>query len=217
MNHLWDYLTANERQIRDWTATTLWLAAGPLALALALALPCGWLAHRYRWAHAPLVSGLGVLYTVPSLVMFLTIPDVLGTRILDPLNVVIALSVYCLALLVRSVADALDSVPADVLATAAALGHTALQRLVSVQLPLALPVLGAGLRVAAVSNVSLVSVASVIGTSQLGQLFLAGDNTRSLPPLVLGLICFTAIALAFDAVIVGLIRLATPWRAAVTR
>ncbi|MET9475068.1 ABC transporter permease [Streptomyces sp. NPDC002917] len=215
MNHLWDYFTANERQIRDWTATTVWLATAPIAAALVLALPCGWLAHRYRWAHVPLVSGLSVLYTVPALVMFLTIPEVMGTRILDPLNVVIALSVYTFALLVRSVVDGLDSVPADVLATAAALGHTTRQQLLSVQLPLALPVIGAGLRVAAVSNVSLVSVASVIGTSQLGQLFLTGNNTSSITPILVGLISFTAMALTLDVIIVVLTRWVTPWRTAV--
>jgi osmoprotectant transport system permease protein len=215
--NLWDYFAANEREIGDWTATTVWLAAAPIAVALALAVPCGWLAHRYRWAHAILVTGSGVLYTVPALVLFLTIPEVLGTRILDPLNVLIALSVYSFALLVRSVAVGLDSVSADVLATATAVGHTARQRLLSVQLPLALPVIGAGLRVAAVSNVSLVSVGSVIGTSQLGQLFLTGDNTSSLTPILLGLICFTVIALTFDVIIVGVTRLMTPWRTAVAR
>ena len=215
MNALWDYFTANRRQIQGWTVTTVWLAALPVAAGLLLALPCGWLAHRFRWAHAPLVSALGVLYTVPSLVMFLVIPEAIGTRILDPVNVVVALTVYTFALLVRSVVDGLSSVPADVLATAAAMGHTPWQRLGRVQLPLAVPVIAAGLRVAAVSNVSLVSVASVIGTSQLGQLFLAGSNTGSLTPIVLGLVFFAVIALVFDLILVGLGRLLTPWRTAV--
>lgn len=215
MNALWDYFTANRQQIQGWTVTTVWLAALPVAAGLLLALPCGWLAHRFRWAHAPLVSALGVLYTVPSLVMFLVIPEAIGTRILDPVNVVVALTVYTFALLVRSVVDGLSSVPADVLATAAAMGHTPWQRLGRVQLPLAVPVIAAGLRVAAVSNVSLVSVASVIGTSQLGQLFLAGSNTGSLTPIVLGLVFFAVIALAFDLILVGLGRLLTPWRTAV--
>jgi osmoprotectant transport system permease protein len=96
------------------------------------------------------------------------------------------------------------------------MGHTTWQRLLSVQLPLALPVIGAGLRVAAVSNVSLVSVASVIGTAQLGQLFLAGNNTGSLPPVVLGLMSFAVIALLLDLTLAAALRLLTPWRA-VTR
>ncbi|PIB00338.1 MULTISPECIES: ABC transporter permease [Streptomyces] len=164
MNHPWDYFTANERQAGldgDRSGSRLRRSRPHWSSPC----HCGWLAHRYRWAHVPLVSGLGVLHTVPALVMFLTIPEVLGTRILDPLNVVIALSGYTFALLVRSVVDGLDTVPADVLATAAALGHTARQQLLPVQLPLALSVIGAGLRVAAVSNVRLVSVASVIGSA----------------------------------------------------
>ncbi|WP_030185253.1 ABC transporter permease [Streptomyces sp. NRRL S-813] len=216
MNQLWTYFTAHQDQIVGWAQTTVWLATLPVAIGLALALPCGWLAYRHPAVRTLVTSGLGVLYTIPSLVMFLLIPEVLGTKILSPVNVVTALTLYTFTLLVRSVLDGLDSVPAPVLSTATAMGHTTWQRLLSVQLPLALPVIGAGLRVAAVSNVSLVSVASVIGTAQLGQLFLAGNNTGSLPPTVLGLMFFAAIALLLDLTVVAALRLLTPWRA-VTR
>ncbi|WP_432131947.1 ABC transporter permease [Streptomyces tendae] len=214
---LWTYLHEHWSQIGDWTLTTLWLAALPVGAGLLAALPCGWLAHRYRWARVPFVSGMGVVYTVPSIVMFLVLPEVLGTKILDPFNVVVALTLYSFALLVRTVADALDAVPTTLLETAGAMGQTARQRLLRVQLPLAVPVIGAGVRVAAVSNVSLVSVASVIGTSQLGQLFITGNNISSLTPVVLGLIFFIGIALAFDLVIVVLTRLLSPWERAVAR
>ncbi|MET8809763.1 ABC transporter permease subunit [Streptomyces sp. NPDC004546] len=214
MNQLWTYFTAHEEQILDWTVTTIWLAALPVVIGLALALPCGWIAHRHRAVRTPLTSGLGVLYTIPSLVMFLVIPAIFGTRILSPVNVVIALTLYTFALLVRSVLDCLDSVPESILSTATAMGHTTGQRLLSIQLPLALPVIGAGVRVAAVSSLSLVSVASVIGVAQLGQLFLDGNNTSSLPPIVLGLVLFAAIALVFDLALLAVIRLLTPWRAA---
>ncbi len=117
------------------------------------------------------MSGAGIIYTIPSLVLFLVMPGVLGTGILDPVNVAVALTLYTVALLVRVVADGLSSVSAETLAAATAMGFTGWQRLIKVQLPLAVPVIGAGLRVAAVSNVSLVSVASVIGVTQLGQLF----------------------------------------------
>ncbi|AKJ09744.1 hypothetical protein ABB07_06825 [Streptomyces incarnatus] len=194
----------------------MWLAAVPVVNGLALALPCGWLAHRHRVVRTALTSGLGVLYTIPSLVMFLVIPEILGTRILSPVNVVTALTFYSFVLVVRSVLDGLDSVPPSILSTATAMGHTTRQCLLFIQLPLALPVIGAGVRVAAVSNVSLVSVSSVIGTAQLGQLFLAGNNTGSLPPIVLGLMSFATIALLFDLALLAAIRLLTPWRA-VTR
>lgn len=217
MTALWTYLHDHGPQIGHWTLTTLWLAALPVGAGLLAALPCGWLAHRYRWARPAFVSGMGVVYTVPSIVLFLVLPEVLGTRILDPVNVVAALTLYSFALLVRTVADALDSVSPTLLDTAGAMGQTAWQRLLRVQLPLAVPVIGAGVRVAAVSNVSLVSVASVIGTSQLGQLFITGNNISSLTPVVLGLIFFMVIALAFDLVIVLLTRLLSPWERAVAR
>ncbi|MFE2642676.1 ABC transporter permease [Streptomyces nigra] len=217
MTALWTYLHANWAQIREWSLTTVWLASVPVAAGLLLALPCGWLAHRHRWARLPFVSAMGVVYTVPSIVMFLVLPELLGTRILAPVNVVIALTLYTFALLVRTVADGLDSIPATTLETAAAMGQTRWQRLLRVQLPLAVPVIGAGVRVAAVSNVSLVSVASVIGTSQLGQLFVTGNNVSSLTPIVLGLILFIGIALAFDLIVVGLTRLLTPWNRSVVR
>lgn len=215
MTEVWDYFTSNRSDVYSWLGTTIWLAVIPVAVGLVVALPLGWLASRYRWTYPPITSGAGILYTIPSLVLFLVLPGILNTGILDPVNVAVALTLYTLALLVRVVADGLNSVSTDTLAAAAAMGYTGRQRLFSVQLPIAVPVIGAGLRVAAVSNVSLISVSSIIGVSQLGQLFIAGDNNNSIPPIVLGLILFFALALVFDAVIVLGVRLLTPWRRAV--
>jgi len=212
MSALWEYLRGNQAQIQAWAVTTAWLSLLPLLAGLALALPAGWLAHRYRWAGPLLVGGSGILYTIPSLVMFLVLPGLLGTPLLSPANVAVALTVYVFALMARTVADALRSVPAEVMAAAAAMGHSDLQRLRAVQLPLAVPVIASGLRVAAVSNVSLVSVASVIGVSQLGQLFTLGSSTETLAPIVLGLILFAALAVAFDLAILAAARALTPWR-----
>jgi osmoprotectant transport system permease protein len=214
MGALWHYLTANRGQIQGWAITTIWLAAVPLAAGLALALPVGWLASRYRWSYPPLVSLVGVLYTIPSLVLFLVLPGILGTRILDTVNVAVALTIYSFALLVRTIADGLSSVPAETLAAASAMGYTSRQRLFGVQLPLAVPVIGTGARVTAVSNLSLVSVASVIGTSQLGQLFVAGSNLGTLTPIMLGLVCFVILALIFDLLILLAVRTLAPWRRA---
>ncbi len=212
MRGLWVYLSGHDRVIWEWTLTTIWLAAVPLLVGLGLALPVGWLASRVRWVYSPLIGAAGVLYTIPSLVMFLVLPGVLGTTILDPVNVAVALTVYVFALMVRTVADALSSVPKELLNAAAAMGQTSAQRFFSVQLPLAVPVIAAGVRVAAVSNVSLISVASIIGVSQLGQLFAVGNGTGSLTPIVLGLILFVLLATAFDLVILGIARSLSPWR-----
>jgi len=215
MGALWHYFLSNRQQVQGWAITTIWLAAVPLAAGLALALPAGWAASRFRWSYPPLVSLAGALYTIPSLVLFLLLPGILGTGILDTLNVAVALTVYTFALLVRAVADGLSAVNADTLSAASAMGYTGRQLLIGVQLPLAVPVIGSGLRVAAVANLSLVSVASIIGTSQLGQLFITGSSLGILTPIVLGLICFVILALCFDLVIRLAMRVLAPWRRAV--
>jgi osmoprotectant transport system permease protein len=210
--NVWTYFRDNQSDVLRWTWTTVWLAAVPLVIGLAIALPLGWLANRYRWTYPPLVTVAGLAYTIPSLVLFLVLPGLLGTKILSPINVAVALTIYTVALLVRVVADGLSSVSTTTLSAASAMGYTNRQRLFAVQLPIAVPVIGAGIRVAAVSNVSLVSVASLLGVAQLGTLFTEGSQLSSLPPILLGLIMIIALALLFDVVIVVGIRLLTPWQ-----
>lgn len=211
----WSYFRDHQSDVLHWTWTTVWLAGLPLLVGLVIALPIGWFASRFRWTYPPIVTVAGILYTIPSLVLFLVLPGLLGTGILDPINVAIALTVYTVALLVRVVADGLSSVSTDTLSAASAMGYTTRQRLFAVQLPIAIPVIGAGFRVAAVSNVSLVSVASIIGVPQLGSLFTAGSQLNTTVPILLGLIVIILLALVFDAVILVLIRVLTPWQRAV--
>jgi osmoprotectant transport system permease protein len=188
------------------------LAGIPLLLGLVLSIPLGWLARRYRVLAPVALAGTGLLYTIPSLALFILMPLILGTRILDPINVIAAMTIYTVALLVRTVVDGLASVPAEVDAAARAMGLTGLRRLVTVQLPLAVPVIAAGLRVAAVSNVSIVSVASIIGVSQLGSLLVDGYNRNIPGALWAGIIASLILALLFDLVIQGGAWLLTPWR-----
>jgi osmoprotectant transport system permease protein len=215
VSELWQYLRDNQGDIAQWTWTTVWLAGGALLAGLVIALPLGWLANRYRWSYPPLVTLAGLVYTIPSIVLFVTMPGLLGTKVLDPINVGVALTAYTVALLVRVVADGLGSVPADILAAASAMGYTGRQRLFAVQFPISIPVIGAGLRVAAVSNVSLISVASLVGVAQLGELFVRGSEAVTLVPIVLGVVIIMVLAFAFDAVILVAIRLMTPWQRAV--
>jgi osmoprotectant transport system permease protein len=217
MNEIWQFFVHNRSDIYSWLETTLWLAAVPLVAGLVLAMPIGWVASRYRWSYPPVTSLAGLLYTIPSLVLFLVLPGILGTRILAPINVAVGLTVYTLALLVRTVADGLNTVEPATLSAASAMGYTGRQRFFAVQLPLAVPVIGAGLRVASVSNVSLISVASIIGVTQLGQLFVIGYGENATAPTLLGLILFIVLALLFDAIILLAIRLLTPWHRAVPR
>jgi osmoprotectant transport system permease protein len=161
------------------------------------------------------VSLTGLLYTIPSLALFLLMPGLLGTRILDPVNVVAALTVYTVALLVRVVADGLAAVPEDVAQAATAMGLTRFQRLRRVELPLAVPVIAAGLRVATVANVSLVAIAGTIGIANLGQLFINGFQLSVTgpyyPPIVLGIVLCVVLALVLDGLIVVGSRSLTPW------
>lgn len=199
------------RDVLQLTGQHAVLAGVPLLLGLLVAIPLGWLARRYSGLYTPLVLGTGLLYTIPSLALFILMPLVLGTTILDPVNVVAAMTVYTVALLTRTVADGLASVPTPVISAATAMGLAPVRRLMTVELPLAVPVIAAGLRVAAVSNVSIVSVAALIGVSQLGSLFTDGFYRNFADPIVAGVVACAVLAIVFDAVIVLGTRLATPW------
>jgi osmoprotectant transport system permease protein len=209
------YFKQHHDEILTWLWNHIWLSAVPVVLGLLIALPLGWLAQRYRWLYAPLISIAGLLYTIPSIALFVVLPGMLGTKVLDPINVAVALTVYTVALLVRVVADGLASVPDDVAQAATAMGYKRFQRLVAVELPIAVPVIAAGLRVAAVSNVSLVAVAATIGVPELGQLFTNGFQLSYFAPIIIGIILCVALALVFDTAIVLATRLLTPWRRAV--
>jgi osmoprotectant transport system permease protein len=128
--------------------------------------------------------------------------------------VLVAMTVYTVALLVRTVADGLGAVPESVSQAATAMGYRRVGRFFAVELPLAIPVIAAGLRVAAVSNVSIVSVAALIGVAQLGSLFTDGFSRNFYDPILVGLIACVLLALALDGLIVVVAKLLTPWQRA---
>jgi osmoprotectant transport system permease protein len=189
----------------------LWLALIPVIVGLLISLPLGWMANRWRWARTILVPAAGLLYTIPSLALFVLMPLIIGTRILDPLNVQVALTIYTVALLVRSVADALAAVPSVVTAAATAMGYRPIGRFFAVEFPLAVPVLLAGVRVAAVSNISLVSVGALIGVGGLGSFLTAGFQLRNYPEIVAGIVLILVLALIVDAILAVVGRTLTPW------
>ncbi|MGL5930599.1 MAG: ABC transporter permease [Dermatophilaceae bacterium] len=204
----------NWRTVLDLAVAHLWLAGIPLVVGLVLSVPLGWVAKRWPRTYPTILTTTGLLYTIPSLALFVVMPLLLGTRILDPVNVVVAMTVYTVALLVRTVADGLRAVPPEVEAAATAMGYRGVRRLFGVELPLAVPVIAAGLRVAAVSNVSIVSVASLIGVSQLGDLLIDGFNRVIWGELVTGILGCIVLALLLDGLIVLAGRLLTPWQRA---
>lgn len=205
------WLTDNWRTVLDLALSHLYLAGIPLVVGLLVSLPLGWAAKRWSRSYPALITTTGLLYTIPSLALFVLMPGVLGTKILDPVNVVVAMTVYTVALLVRTVADGLRAVPDHIEQAATAMGYRGLRRLLGVELPLAVPVIAAGLRVAAVSNVSIVSVASLLGVSQLGDLLVDGYNRVIWGELVTGILACVTLALLLDLVIVTGSRVLTPW------
>lgn len=209
-----DWMLEHLDDIGSLTLQHSWLAGLPLVVGLLVSLPLGWLAHRQPRLRGIVVVSAGLLYTVPSLALFVLMPLVLGTGILDPVNVVVAMTIYTVALLVRSVVDGLGSVPDEVTRSAVAMGYTPVRRFVGVDLPLAVPVIAAGLRVAAVSNVSIVSIASLIGVSQLGDLLVDGYNRAIKGELAAGILGCVLLAVVLDLAIRLVERLLTPWRRA---
>jgi osmoprotectant transport system permease protein len=217
--HFWGYFLDHRPEVLGLLWDHVWLSVVPVVVGLLLSLPLGWLSRRYDWVYPPMMTVTGLLYTIPSIALFVLIPPVLGLPVLSPLQVPIALSVYSVALLVRTVADGLGAVPKETLQAATALGYKPLGRFFRVELPIAVPVIAAGLRVAIVANVSMVAVAGTIGFDNLGRLFDTGfkqsTDSAYFPPIVLGIVLCVLLALVLDAVVLVLTRVLTPWRRAV--
>ena len=189
------------------------LALIPVLIGLVASVPLGWVAHRWRVVRAILVPATSLLYTIPSLALFVLMPLILGTKILDKVNVQAALTLYTVALLVRSVADALDAVPGEVIAAATAIGYGQVRRFFAVEFPLSVPVLMAGLRVAAVSNIALVSVGAIIGVGGLGY-YITHGSQFALPnyaEIIVGIVLIVVLALVVDGILVLIGRYLTPW------
>lgn len=205
------WVWSNFDQIWALTLSHVVLSVIPLVVGFILSVPLGWLASRFRITRSILLLISGILYTIPSLALFAVLPAILGTGILDPTNVVVALSIYAVAIMVRSAADAFASVPVEVQDSATAMGFSPLQRFLAVDLPLAGPVLLAGVRVVSVSTVSLVTVGSLIGVSTLGNLFLDGFQRSFFEEISTGILAVLAVAISFDAALVLVGRFAMPW------
>ncbi|MDH6282969.1 ABC transporter permease [Prescottella agglutinans] len=205
------WLIDNFPRVLELTREHLQLALLPLLLGLAIAVPLGTAVRRVGWLRRTTVVAASIAFTIPSLALFVTVPSLFGLSVLDPANVVIALTVYSTALLVRVVPEALDAVPDDVVDASTAMGFPPVRRALTVELPLALPVLIANVRVVAVTNISLVSVGALIGVGGLGELFTEGYQRDYPDQIVAGIIAIVALALAFDAALYVAGRLLTPW------
>jgi osmoprotectant transport system permease protein len=193
------------------TVVHLRLALVPVLIGLAIAVPWGVLVQRQPTLRRLTTATASVVFTIPSLALFVVLPLIIKTRILDEANVIVALTAYTTALLVRAVLEALDAVPAQVRDAATAVGYSRIAQVCKVELPLCIPVLVAGLRVIVVTNIAMVSVGSVIGIGGLGTWFTAGFQTNKSAQIVAGIIAMFLLGIVMDTLISVAGRLATPW------
>ena len=204
----WPWVTAHLDEIgaaleQHVELTVIAVVAG-LAISFVLAL----VAHRYRRAEAPITWVAGVVYTIPSLALFVLLIPVTG---LSTLTSEIGLVGYTLLILIRNILAGLDGVPEEVLEAADGMGLTRLQRLLRVELPIALPVITAGIRIATVTTIGLVTVTALIGQGGLGQLMLAGFINLFPTQIYVGAILSVALAVLADASLLLAQRALTPW------
>ncbi len=204
----WDWLGRNIDVVLSdlWQHIEITLAA--LGLGIVIAFPIGLIAYRWRRTYPPILAVTQVLYTIPSLALFVLLINAVG---LGAEPVIIGLAVYSLVILVRNLVEGLRGVPPEVTDAATAMGYKETKRLFVVELPLALPAIVAGLRVATVSTISLVSVGALIGSGGLGQLFIHGFQIDNPIEIWTGILLTVVLALVADLLIVGGGRLLTPW------
>ena len=181
-----------------------------IVLGFVIAIPIGWAAWRYTTVRGPVLSTIGLLYTIPSLGLFALLAA-LGVPYLSETNLIIALTIYGVAIMTRSVADGFDSVDAATRSAAVAVGFGPWRRFWTVDLPLSGPVLLAGLRVTATSTIALATVGILISVQNLGYLFTNGFQRRIVPEILAGVVAVVVIALVIDMLLVLAGRLAMPW------
>jgi osmoprotectant transport system permease protein len=207
---IWSWIPANGSLIWNLTWENAKLGVLPALYGLAISLPLGIIAARWHWFYPPVLTVVNIIYAVPALALFIALIPAFG---LTDTTVVIALTAFSLCVILPNVVEGLRGVPAAVTQAATAMGYGPLRRLVTVELPLAVPVIIAGLRVGVVASISLASVGQLIGVSSLGYLFIDGLQ-RSFPTeIYVGLVLVIALALACDLILVAVRRALTPWAA----
>jgi len=180
----------------------------PILLGLMLAIPIGVACVRWAWIYPIALAMSTAFFAIPSIALFVFMLPYTG---LSQLTAIIPLTLYTVSLLVRNVVDGIRSTDDSVRQAAAAMGYGGIHRLVSVELPIAAPVILGGLRIATVANIGMVAVVSVMGLSSLGDLFVDGTQRFFLTPILVGIVLTTALAVVADLVLVAVQRRLTPW------
>lgn len=207
----WGWIADRPDEIWQRTIEHVQMTVVALAVGLAISSVLALIAVRFRWTYGPITWIGGVLYTIPSIALFVVLIPITG---LGFLSAQIALVSYTILILVRSIVTGLDGVPAAARDAADGMGYRAARRLVRVELPLALPAIVAGLRITAVTVVGLVTVTTLIGNGGYGAFIDDGLNRRFSTPIVLGAGLSVALAIVIDVALYALERAITPWRRA---
>ncbi len=202
----------NLGQIGGLTLVHLRHSVLALVLGFVISVPLGWVAWRYRLVRSGVITITGLLYTIPSLALLILVPAATGWySFISDTNLIVALTIYAVAILVRSVADGLDSVDPGVRQASIAVGYGAFRRFWAVDFPLAGPVILAGLRVTSASTISLATVGILVGITNLGYLFTNGLQRRIIPEVLSGVVAVVLLALVIDLLLVIAGRLLIPW------
>ncbi|MFD6416431.1 ABC transporter permease [Streptomyces sp. NPDC060194] len=204
----WSWIADHTSDLLTLSLTHLRIALSAVFFGLLIAIPAAVVAQRVRPLRGLLLGLSNVLFTIPSIAVFVLLLPVSG---LTRTTTVIGLTIYTLVVLLRNTVEGLEAVPDRTKEAATAMGTKPLRRLLTVELPLALPVIMAGVRIATVMSISLVSVATYVGDGGLGQLFTDGFQRNFATPVIAGVVLTLLLALIADAALVALQYAATPW------
>jgi osmoprotectant transport system permease protein len=204
----WDWVTRHLDVISAALVQHIELTVIAVGLGVVIAVPLGLLAWRERLLRGPIFSLTGILFTIPSLALFSFLIPFTGLTIL---TAEIGLVSYTLLILIRNIVIGLDSVPGDVREAAVGMGYRPLKQLAQVDFPLAVPAIMAGIRIATVTTIGLVTVTALIGEGGLGSLILDGLIRDFKTPLVIGTVLSVALAIVADVSLAGVQRVVTPW------
>lgn len=208
----WQWLPGHLDDLAAATVQHLQLSLLPVLLGLVISLPLGIISVRWRWTYPPIFGVANLLYALPSIALFVFMSQYVTG--LSVVSAIIPLALFTLSVLVPNVVDGLKQVPDPVRQAATAVGFGTLRRLLQVELPIAIPVIVAGVRVATVASISLGSVAGIMGLGGLGQLFQDGQQ-RDIPSEVFaGIVLTIVLAFVCDLILVAVQRTLTPWNRA---
>jgi osmoprotectant transport system permease protein len=204
----WDWIDRNTDLISSSVREHVILTASAIFLGLLIAMPLGVAAARWRWLYPPSLVITGILYTIPSLAAYALLIPVTG---LTRTTALIPLTSYTLLILVRNVVEGLDGVPDDIKDAADGMGYGRFRRLIRIELPLALPTIMAGIRIATVTVIGLAAVAGLLAIPSLGNLIYIGQNRPIRTAITVGIALSVALAVAADLLLAFVQRLLSPW------